>query len=160
MSSPPVQAWRLVKRSRRDTAFDGEGAFRFGGRWNSRGQRVVYASSTLALALLEILVHIDPSRTVPELVALPIGLPGSMVARGPHSALDRIGDGLPWPLKQTRQLGDSWIAAAEHAALQVPSAIIPLESNYLLNPAHPDFVQCRIGEPEPFPFDTRLYHDA
>lgn len=159
MSSPSLQAWRLVKSSRVDTAFDGEGAFRFGGRWNSKGQRVVYASSSLALALLEILVHIDPSRTVPELMAIPIEIPDKMVEHGPHSSLNGIGDGLPWPLKQTRQIGDRWLAGAKQAVLQIPSAIIPLESNLLLNPAHPNFAQCRIGEPEPFPVDTRLCKD-
>ncbi len=160
MSSPPLQVWRLVKRNRAETAFDGEGAFRFGGRWNSRGQRVVYASSTLALALLEILVHIDPSRTVPELVAFPIQIPGEMLERGPHSNLDRIGDGLPWSLRDTRQIGDRWATDAKQPVLQVPSALIPIESNYLLNPAHPDFTKCRIGPPETLPIDTRLYHYA
>lgn len=150
-AAPTVRAWRLVKRSRAATAFNGEGAFRFGGRWNSKGQRVVYASSTLALALLEILVHIDTSRAVPELVAFPIEIPGRMVEHGPHSSLDRLDDGLPWSLKKTRQIGDRWLAGARQAALQVPSAIIPLESNFLLNPVHPDFAQCRIGEPSPLP---------
>jgi len=155
-----VQVWRLVKRSRMETAFDGEGAFRFGGRWNSKGHRLVYASSTLALALLEILVHIDPSRAIPELLAVPIKMPESMVAQGPYSTLDRIGSGLPWPLKRTRQIGDDWLSAAEQPALKVPSAIVPVENNYLLNPAHPDFARCRIGEPEPLPVDTRLYQYA
>lgn len=157
MSSATLRAWRLVKRSRLDTAFDGEGAFRFGGRWNSKGQRVVYASSSLALALLEILVHIDPSRAIPELMAIPIDIPENQVERGPQSSLDRIGQGLPWPLPQTRRIGDKWIRAAQHTARQVPSAIIPLESNYLLNPTHPDFTRCRIGEPEALPIDLRLY---
>lgn len=160
MSSPVRQVWRLVRRSRAATAFDGEGAFRFGGRWNSKGQRAVYASNSLALALLEILVHIDPSRAVPELVAIPIEIPRGMIEQGPHSSLDQIGDGLPWPLKQTRQIGDRWLAGAKQAVLQIPSAIIPLESNFLLHPAHPEFNQCRIGKPEPLPIDTRLYCHA
>lgn len=157
MSSPVRQAWRLVRRSRAAAAFDGEGAFRFGGRWNSKGRRAVYASSSLALALLEILVHIDPSRAVPELVAIPIEIPCGMIEQGPHSSLGGLGHGLPWPLKQTRQIGDHWLAGAKRAVLQIPSAIIPIESNYLLHPAHPEFTQCRIGEPEPLPLDTRLY---
>lgn len=151
------QAWRLVKRDRAATAFDGEGAFRFGGRWNSKGQRVVYASSSLALALLEILVHLDPSRTIPELLAIPIDIPKDLVDHGPKSSLDRIGHGLPWPLPQTRQIGDRWIRAAKQAVRQVPSAIIPIESNYLLNPIHPDFARCHVGDPQPLPVDVRLY---
>lgn len=160
MSSPTLQAWRLVKSSRVGTAFDGEGAFRFGGRWNSKGQRVVYASSSLALALLEILVHVDPSRTIPELLAIPIHIPDELVERGPQSSLDRIGHGLPWPLAQTRRIGDQWTSAAKQPVRQVPSAIIPIESNYLLNPTHPDFARCRMGEPEALPIDMRLYQPS
>lgn len=160
MSNPSFTAWRLVKRSRVDTAFDGEGAYRYGGRWNSKGQRLVYASSTLSLALLEILVHIDPSKTVPELMAVPIEVPKNLLELGPYSALDKICESLPLSLKQTRQIGDIWATTAKQPVLQVPSAIIPIEHNYLFNPAHPDFSLCRIGEPEPLSLDTRLYQNA
>jgi RES domain-containing protein len=159
-ADPTVRVWRLVKRVRAVSAFDGEGAFRFGGRWNSKGQRVVYASRTLALALLEILVHIDPSRGMPELVAIPIEIPSRLVGHGPHSSQDRINGGLPWPLQETRHIGDRWLAVARQPTLQVPSAIIPLESNILINPAHLDFGKCQIGEPEALPFDPRLYCKA
>lgn len=156
ISSQPVQAWRLVKKSRVKTAFDGEGAFRFGGRWNNKRRHVVYASSSLSLALLEILVHIDPGRAVPALMAIPVEMPARLIERGPHSTLNRLGRDLPWSLKETRRIGDHWIAEARHTVLQIPSAIIPLESNYLLNPDHPDFRCIRIGKPEPLPVDTRL----
>ena len=151
-----VQAWRLVKASRAATAFDGEGAYRFGGRWNSRGVRAVYASGTLALALLEILVHIDPAARVPELVAIPIRLPTSMVGHAPYTPTDRLKDGFAHPIGATRRAGDDWIRAAQNPVLQVPSAIIPVEHNYMLNPEHPDFQKLKIGPAEPFPFDLRL----
>jgi len=153
-----VQAWRLVKKSRLETAFDGEGAFRFGGRWNSRGQRMVYASSSLALALLEILVHIDPTQRVPELVAIPIEIPADRIEEEPHSVLKNLAGGLPWSLSETRRRGDAWLASANQPALLVPSAVIPLEQNFLLNPAHPDFDRCRIGEAEALSLDPRLFH--
>lgn len=154
--SKTVQVWRLVKKTRVDTAFDGEGAFRFGGRWNNRGQRVVYASSTLALALLEILVHIDPMGYVPELVAIPIELPKSRIEYGPYSSMEQLNKGLPWSLSETRRVGDVWTSAAENLALQVPSSIIPLEHNYLINPSHPEFKNCAIGTPQELPLDARL----
>ena len=151
-----VQAWRLVKASRAATAFDGEGAYRFGGRWNSRGVRAVYASSTLALALLEILVHIDPAARVPELVAIPIQIPAAMIERWPHTRLKRLEGSFARPIGDTRRDGNDWIRAARNPALLVPSAIIPIEQNYLLNPEHPDFPKLEIGPAKPFPFDLRL----
>ena len=151
-----VQAWRLVKANRAPTAFDGEGAYRFGGRWNSRGVRAVYASSTLALALLEILVHIDPARRVPELMAIPIQLPKRMIEGGAYSTPTRLGAGFIPPVGETRRTGDAWIRATQGPALRIPSAVVPIEDNYLLNPEHPNFNQLKIGPSEPFPFDTRL----
>jgi RES domain-containing protein len=151
-----VQAWRLVKANRAPTAFEGEGAYRFGGRWNSRGVRAVYASSTLALALLEILVHIDPAGRVPELMAIPIRLPASMIERDPCNCVSQLADGFGWPIGDTRRTGDAWIRAARKPALQLPSAVVPIEHNYLLNPQHPDFHQLKIGPAEPFSLDPRL----
>jgi len=151
-----VQAWRLVKKNRVDTAYDGEGAFRFGGRWNNRGHRMVYASSTLALALLEILVHIDPSGHVPELFAIPVEIPDGQIEKGPHATVKTFDEKLPWSLSETRRVGDTWVTAALKPALQVPSAIIPTEQNFLLNPEHPDFKKCRIGTAQKLLLDPRL----
>lgn len=153
MSRPSIQAWRLVKSSRAETAFDGEGAFRFGGRWNSRGQRVVYASSTLVLALLEILVHVDPADHVPELVAIPIQIPEHLIEIGDYSTESTLAGVVSWPIQETRRAGDAWIQAAKKAALQIPSAVVPIEENYLLNPEHPDFQKIKFGSPETFPLD-------
>ena len=154
--SERVQAWRLVKAGRAATAFDGEGAYRFGGRWNSRGVRAVYASGTLALALLEILVHIDPAARVPELVAIPIQIPVSLIERDPRRGNRGLEGGFSVPIGETRRAGDAWIGSAGSPALEVPSAIIPIEHNYLLNPEHPGFAKIEIGPAEIFPFDPRL----
>jgi len=151
-----VQAWRLVKAGRAATACDGEGAFRFGGRWNSRGVRAVYASGTLTLALLEILVHIDPAGRVPKLVAIPIQFPATLVKSEPSAASQKLKAGIVRPIGETRRAGDDWIRSARQPALRIPSAIIPLEHNYLLNPEHPGFSRLKIGPAEPFTFDPRL----
>ena len=157
MSTPNgVLLWRLVKARHAETAFDGEGAFRFGGRWNHRGQRVVYASGSLSLAALEILVHLDASSHLPELCAIPISLPPDLLTVKNFSAHDAVSGGLPWGLAQTRAWGDRWCTTGETPALRIPSAIVPRESNYLLNPQHPDFSRLTIGEPELFALDTRL----
>lgn len=155
--SATQRLWRLVKSQHAASAFDGEGAFRFGGRWNSRGQRVVYVSSTLSLAVLEVLVHLDPAAYLPELCAISIEVPMDLIAAREFSSLDTISGGLPWNLRQTRTWGDDWTRQQTKVALQVPSAVVHNESNYLLSPNHPDFAKLKIGEPQVFPVDARLF---
>lgn len=148
--------WRLVKTRHVGTTFDGEGAFRFGGRWNNRGRRVVYASGSLSLAALEILVHLDASAPLPELSAISIALPPELLTIEAFSAHKAVSGGLPWSLAQTRAWGDRWCAMGTTPALRIPSAIVPRESNFLLNPLHPDFSRLRISQPESFALDNRL----
>jgi RES domain-containing protein len=146
--------WRLVKATRADSAFDGEGAFRFGGRWNSRSHRIVCASSTLSLALLEILVHLDPAAHVPDLVALSIRVPRTDIETFKTPTADKATT-LTGELRQTRTWGDRWIKEANSPALRVPSSIVPMESNFLINPQHPKFNKYTISAPLPFPIDNR-----
>ena len=148
------RAWRIVKARHADTAFDGEGARLNGGRWNSPGERVVYASATKSLAALETLVHLLPPVSF-KYVAIPIDFDESLVeAIGRESLPYGWSDNPPPPSAQA--IGDAWVEDARSAILELPSAIVPSESNYLLNPLHPDFNQIVIGKPEIFSFDRRL----
>ncbi|HEV2394790.1 MAG TPA: RES family NAD+ phosphorylase [Verrucomicrobiae bacterium] len=148
-----LEAWRIVKEKHAATAFSGEGAAKTGGRWNSRGVAVVYASSTKSLAALENLVHLNPP-VMFRYVAIPIEFDAALV--------ERFLTGLPkdWraepPPVSTRQLGDDWVRAGRSAILALPSVVVWGEPNYLLNPAHPDFKKISIGTPEDFAFDPRL----
>lgn len=151
-----LRLWRLVKAEHAATAFDGEGAFRYGGRWNSRGQRVVYASGSLSLALLEVLVHLDPAATLPKLCAFLIKVPSDAIKTDHFSQLDALSGSLPWSLGQTRAWGDAWSRCQVAPALRIPSSIVPNESNYLLKPSHPGFATMEIGEAQAFALDFRL----
>jgi len=157
MSEPAaasVRVWRLVKEKHIETAFDGEGARLYGGPWNSNGHRVVYTSSSLALAALETLVHLDTSLPLPRFMAFCVYLPAGYISQVslPSSAFSG-----PLPsLTETRRLGDAWLTEGRHPALSVPSAIIPQESNFLLNPVHPLFPKLVIAPPISFALDTRL----
>ena len=151
-----VQLWRLVKAQRAESAFDGEGAFRFGGRWNSRGHRAVYASSTLSLALLEILVHLDPAAHVPELVALSIEVPLADIQVFKPASAQKNAMAFPWQLRETRALGDRWLETASSPVMRMPSSIVPIENNFLINPSHPRFKKYTISAPLPFAIDHRF----
>ena len=147
-------AWRLTKARYLATAWDGEGARRSGGRWNSAGTAVVYTSATLSLALVETLVHL-PSGVLPAFVAVRLEIDDSLVTALEDKDLPRDWRSEPAPLS-TRAIGDRWVLANTSAVLRVPSVVVPMEFNYVLNPRHPGFARVVIGTPMPFPFDPRL----
>lgn len=157
-----VRLWRLVKASRVTTAWDGEGAFRFGGRWNSRGTRIVYASSSLALALLEVLVHVDPGAPLPALCAISAQVADTEIAEIPGDTdseslgLDADSIRFPYSLGASRRIGDNWTRSHPGVVLAVPSAIVPTERNFLINPAHAKFTKLIISDPQSFSLDPRL----
>ena len=148
-----IQAWRIVKPEYADEAFSGEGAALHGGRWNTRGQPVVYTASSLSLATLELLVGVRRVQRLPEYVAIQCSFPEALVRFVGPLPEDWAGYPAP-PMVQT--IGDSWLLSHTSAVLAVPSAIIQFEFNYLLNPDHPDFRSIDIGKPTPFRLDYRL----
>ena len=147
-------AWRMVKEKHVATAFSGEGAARTGGRWNSRGVALVYASATRSLAALETLVHLNPPVRFHYRI-IRLEFEEGWVERLPLALLSSDWKLEPPPLS-TRQLGDEWVRSSRSAILAVPSSIIPQETNYMLNPAHPDFRRITFENPDPFTFDPRL----
>jgi RES domain-containing protein len=147
-------AWRIVKTSHADRAFTGEGAQRTGGRWNSAGVAVVYASEHKSLAVLEMLVHLD-LQDAAHYLTFRLDFDEALTERCPPGRLPS-GWREEMPARATRRLGDAWVREGRSAVLAVPSAIIPEELNYLLNPAHADFRKIAIGKPVPFTFDPRL----
>lgn len=152
----PLTVWRLVSARHVDQALDGEGARLHGGRWNHPGIPLVYASATLSLATLELFVHLDPEVFPDDLVAVSVRLPaGVEVERLGPSDLPESWRDYPGP-QALKDLGSEWQQAGRSPALEVPSAVIPRESNFLINPAHRDVRRFQAGDPEPFSFDPRL----
>ena len=150
-----TQAWRLVKSKHAATAFSGIGARLAGGRWNEAGTAVVYVSGSLSLAVLELFVHLSgKSRTTLQLVTIRIEIPDHLIAGPPPLPVSWRAEP---PSVATRTVGTEWVRSGSSCVLRVPSAIIPTESNYVLNPAHPDFSEIMYGPPEPFSLDPRLW---
>jgi RES domain-containing protein len=147
--------WRLSAARHAGTAFSGEGAKRYGGRWSPAGLPVVYAAESRSLALIEVLAGTDDAARLfgQQWVLLSAEVPGNSMEkpkrvpdtwrRFPHSA-------------ETQAFGAEWVRSGRSVALRVPSAVVPGEFNFLLNPAHPDFERVKIGKPDPFSFDPRL----
>jgi RES domain-containing protein len=150
-----VSAWRIVKRRLAKDAFSGEGARLYGGRWNSPGVSVVYAAQSQSLAALELLVHLETSDLLYEYVVMEARFDASLITKIAKSDLPSDWRASPAPAS-ARAVGDAWIAGEPSPVLQLPSAVIPAENIFLLNPQHPAFDKIQIGNPTDFEFDPRL----
>ncbi len=133
---------------------NGEGAAKFGGRWNSKGRPVTYTSFSISLSLVELLVH---SAGYNEILANRLTL---IEVPDKHSTEILSGRLKPnWQLDESysKYIGDEFLSSGSHLLLKVPSAIIPEESNILINPRHKDFSKVKISAIKKFHFDTRLF---
>jgi RES domain-containing protein len=151
-----ITAWRIVKRKFRKAAFTGEGARRYGGRWNSKGVAVVYVAQSQSLAALEMLAHLDSADLLRYYVAIPVSFDSKLVHDVDLASLPKNWKAYP-ASRNVRAIGDRWVSSGKSAVLRVPSVIVPSESNFLLNPSHPDYTKILIGKPLRFRFDPRLF---
>jgi RES domain-containing protein len=156
-----LTVWRITTRRFANpaaSAFTGEGARLYGGRWNRVGLPMVYMAQSRSLALLEMLVQDEPLRAHYVLIPAVIG---KAVSRTSVSISD-----LPenWRSAQhcdaLQAIGQQWLVNTESCVLTVPSAVVPSELNYLINPLHPDFGKIKIGKSEPLETDSRLISSA
>lgn len=152
----PLILWRLVKQKHAATAFSGEGAAWFGGRWNPQGLPVVYLGKTLSLAALELLVHLTLEDRRLRFAAIAVEVPEGIAIESLKP------DALPTNWRdenvpqETQIVGADWASGRQSALLRVPSVVIPNEHNYLANPHHPDFSRLILRPTQPFSFDPRL----
>jgi RES domain-containing protein len=153
-----MRVWRICRAAFAAEAFSGEGARRFGGRWNSRGVPMVYTSTSLALAAIELFVHLEPSQAPADLVSVSVVLPEVE----PASTLSASALPSDWWAEEggLRELGDAWIREQSSLAMMVPAVPIRSEWNVLVNPLHPRVSELKIDPAEPFNFDARMFQRA
>lgn len=150
-----MRAFRIVKKAHALTAFTGEGARAYGGRWNYPGIPMVYAAHTRALAALESLAHYGGAERRMAFVTFAIEVPDPLAIYLDAAALPRDWRGGE-PGASTQRLGSEWQLSGNSAALVVPSVLVPQEFCVLLNPDHSDIDRIMVSYPEPFEFDARL----
>ena len=148
-------AFRIVKRRHANHAFNGEGARLAGGRWNSAGLRAVYLSSTLSLAAMETFVHLGEDVARLDYVYFEVEIPTAVLIV-PLTVKPKGWRNEP-PSSASMRVGDRWLLAKTSALLEVPSAIVPTETNLILNPLHSDVAKLRIRAARPFQFDPRMW---
>ena len=153
-----VRLWRICRKKDASDPLSGRGGLFASGRWHPKGRRVVYTSSTLSLAALEILVHTDKDLVPGDLVQVEIELPSDVKKETIEpDALPRNWRRYPAPATLQR-MGADWLDRGDTAVLQVPSSVIPHENNHLLNPLHPLAARIRVLTTHRFDFDSRLLH--
>jgi RES domain-containing protein len=140
--------------------FDGEGAYRFGGRWSSPGLHVAYASAHQSLAMLEYFVHLD-SDDAPDDLILATADVLNKISRERVELADLPANWRETPAPpQISQIGDDFIKKGKTCLLQVPSALAPHETNWLINPRHPEFAQITQNATEPLRYDPRMFRGS
>ena len=134
--------WRLSRKRHLDHALKGEGARRFGGRWNSKGVAVVYTAETLELALLEALVHLDVDALPRDYWQVSFEVPDASIA-APPIRLPKGWNEAPPYRPGVQKVGDAWVKAGRQLAMRMPASVLPERHNVLLNPAHEDMRRVR-----------------
>ena len=156
-----ISGWRIADPEFSKNAaqmMSGEGAFRYGGRWNSKGVRVVYLGSSLAQAAMELLIHLGRAEVLNVYNKMEVTFVDDLAE---HISIEDLPKNWAEPsmASSVQVVGDDWIAKESSVILQVPSAAIKGEYNYLLNPSHPLTAQVNFGPITPFNFDPRLIKD-
>ena len=146
----------MLRKAYARAPFDGEGAYRYGGRWSSPGTRLSYASEHQSLAMLEYFVHLDQEDAPGDLVLAAAEIPDYLTREriDPGNLPGNWRDSAPPP--GLARFGDEFVERGEHCLLLVPSVLAPSEYNCLINPAHPDYTRIGVLEAEPLSYDPRM----
>lgn len=151
-----MKLFRIIQTQHLATAWSGVGAQLYGGRWNPPGRPVVYTTTSISLAILEILVHLQNSMLMRSYTLLSIDVPEALLDTLEVSELAADWRS-PSPPDSTQRQGETWLVEGSYVGLKVPSVIVPAEYNVLLNPQHPAFAALLSSvQREPMMFDPRL----
>lgn len=135
----------------------GEGARLYGGRWNMKGDAMLYFSQNLSLSLLEIIVHVEYAELPMDYSFVEAEIPDSCIKK--IQSIDFIQPKLSsdGSVNETQMVGSNWIINKEGLAMSVPSVILPQEHNILINPKHVDFEKLKVLGIHQLDIDPRLF---
>ena len=148
-------AWRITREKYIDETFTGEGAKLWGGRWNPVGHPAVYCAESLSLAILELIVHLEDDNDINSFMAIPVSFSPKIILSLLKSKLPKRWDSLPIG-PESIAVGKKWLDEKKFPILEVPSTVVPIESNFVLNPLHSDFSSLEIGKPQAIHIDSRI----
>lgn len=150
-----VKVWRVTHTDYASDAFSGEGARLYGGRFNSEGRPAVYSSESLSLSLLEVLIQIEDRDYLQNLALFYADIPSRLIWQPAPETLPDRWNRVPYG-RDSQQFGDRWIKEENRPVLRVPSVVVPVEYNYVLNPSHLDFEKIKVTRATGVQLDERL----
>lgn len=151
-----MRVFRLM-RKKYGIELSGKGAAISGNRWNSKGTELIYCADSRALAMAEVAVHLSLSILPKDYMMVEIDIPSSVsFAYLTNAELLEGWNSFPH-LLDTQKIGDDFVSARKNCVLKVPSAVVPGDFNFLINPHHSEFASISIKAQEDFPFDLRLF---
>ncbi|MCC8376148.1 MULTISPECIES: RES family NAD+ phosphorylase [Photorhabdus] len=130
--------YRLIRSKYVESAWSGTGAKLYGGRWHNIGRPAVYVTTSVSLAVLEVLVHVGDDELLTDFALLSIDIPENQIDILNIDTLPPDWND-PIPPVSTMEIGSEWLDVNDSIGLMVPSAIIPYENNVMLNPMAKDF---------------------
>lgn len=149
-----MRVWRITRSIHAANPLSGEGSARSGNRWNSVGVRVGYTSTSRALTVLEMLVHVTRETVPRDILLIPIDVPDDLISE--LKPIPKHWNDIPVS-GQARAAGDHWARALSSVGLLVPSAVLTAEQNLLINPLHPEFLRVKVLAGESNFLDFRLF---
>lgn len=147
--------WRIVQARHAERALTGEGARLYGGRWNHKGTPLIYTAESLSLAALEMLAHLESHHLLQKYVCIPISFDDALCRKINLDSLPEDWRSDPAPVS-TKNVGTKWVQDLSSVVLAVPSVLVPLEFNFLINPNHPQIDALEVGDIQAFQYDPRL----
>ncbi len=151
------RVYRVLRKNYARTPFDGEGAYRYGGRWSSPGVRLSYTSEHESLALLEYFVHVDKDDPPIDLVLAVAEIPDDL-SREQVDLKDLPSKWrAPAAPPELAHIGDEFVREQKHCLLLVPSVLASNEHNCLINPAHREFKRIAVLENQLVAYDPRMF---
>ncbi len=151
-----MRVFRLARKKYK-IELSGKGAARSGNRWNSKGTEIIYCAESRSLSMAEVAVHLTLATLPSDYEMLEIDIP-TEVSKSTlkNASLPKGWEKFPHVV-ETQNVGDDFVWKSKTCVLKVPSAVVPGDFNYLINPNHPDFKKIKIVSKEDFPFDERLF---
>lgn len=151
-----MNVYRL-HRKKYEIILSGKGASKIDARWNSKGTEIIYTSQSRALAMAEVVVHLNAAMMPSDFVMLEIEIPSSIKIKTiKKSELPFNWNVFPH-LTHTQKIGDEFVYKNEYAVLKIPSSVVDGDFNFLINPNHKAFKKIKINSYSDFTFDARLF---
>lgn len=150
-----MKIYRLIKTNFLHD-LSGEGARLYGGRWNRRGDALLYFSSHLSLCVLELLTRMDYEFITEDYSFIEAEAPSTLITKLSENDMPSKNWRANPAISTTQDYGSNWIKEGKSLGMSVPSAVLPNEPNILINPSHPSISKLKVINRSVLHLDSRV----